>query len=149
MTTFFELYPFQIIYKKVGHIWNFCDQFITAAKPWRDLYRYAPDGTCLGWTRWVGDEKIEFNAEGHRILEKDAVGRATKVRTVVYRGSRSNPRQRSKLSCLDGDEIIRITYRAPGDYVGSPAARTKVGGTVPPETVAPAPGRGHEGKKVE
>ena len=129
---------------------NFCDNFITAAKPWRDLYRYAPDGTCLGWTRWIGDDKIEFNADGHRIVEKDAMGRATKVRTVVYRGSRSNPRQRWKLACLDGDEVIRITYRSLEDYVGGPSARTKVGGTVrPPETAVPARERKPKGNTVQ
>jgi len=107
---------------------NFCDNSITAAKPWCDRYRYAADGTCLGWSRWNGGEKTEFSAEGHRIVAKDAMGRATKVRTVTYRSHRSNPRQRWKLECLDGDEIIDITYRSPEDYVGTPSGRKKIEG---------------------
>ncbi len=106
---------------------NYCDRFLTAAKSWRDLYRWAPDGTCLGWLRTQGDKKTEFNAEGHRIVEKDSQGRATKVRTVDYRGTLPNPRQRWRLDWVDGDETIDIVYRSPDDIVGVPSARTKIG----------------------
>ena len=117
---------------------NFCDIFVTAAKPWCDLYRYAPDGTCLGWTRLVGDEKIDFNPDGHIILEKDAMGRAMKVRTAIYRGRRADPRQRGKLECLAGDELIEYTYQSAEDYVGTPSGRTLIGKTVrSSETVSP------------
>ena len=97
---------------------NYCDEYLTAAKPWRDLYRYAPDGTCLGWLRAYDDKKVEFNTEGHKIVEKDSQGRATKVQTVIYRSDRTGPRKRWHLECLDGDKVINITYRSPDDTVG-------------------------------
>ena len=58
----------------VGDEWreNYVDFRITSAKDWRDVYRYSSDGTPTGWTRHQSDGKMEFNAEGLLILEKDS-----------------------------------------------------------------------------
>ena len=63
---------------------NFVDYRITSSKRWRDVYRYAPDGTCLGWRRYQFDNVSEFNAEGLLVLDEDSQGRCVKARIVGY-----------------------------------------------------------------
>jgi hypothetical protein len=102
---------------------NFCDNLITAAKPWRDFYRYADDGTCLGWTRFIAGKQIDFNAAGYMVMERDALGRATKARTAMYKGNSTKPGGRWELKCLAGDEIVEYTYKSAEDYVGTISSR--------------------------
>jgi len=63
---------------------NYVDTRLDSTKEWRDVYQYAPDGTPLGWTRYLKDGVEEFNAEGLLIIEKDARGRSLKARPVRY-----------------------------------------------------------------
>ncbi len=63
---------------------NYVDQRITSVKEWRDVYRYAPDGTLLGWRRYQSDGIREFNAEGLLVLDQDSQGRCTRARVVRY-----------------------------------------------------------------
>jgi len=63
---------------------NYVDTRLDSLKEWRDVYRYAPDGTPLGWTRYLKNGIEEFNAEGLIIVEKDAQGRCVKARPVRY-----------------------------------------------------------------
>ncbi len=63
---------------------NFVDYRLTSSKRWRDIYRYAPDGTPMGWRRIQRDNVSDFNAEGLLVLEKDSLGRCTKGRVVRY-----------------------------------------------------------------
>ncbi len=63
---------------------NYVDQRITSVKEWRDVYRYAPDGTFLGWRRYQSDGIREFNAEGLLVLNQDPQGRCTRARVVRY-----------------------------------------------------------------
>ena len=51
---------------------------------WRDVYRYAPDGTLLGWRRYQSDGIREFNAEGLLVLNQNSQGRCTRAREVRY-----------------------------------------------------------------
>ena len=63
---------------------NYIDTRLDTLKEWRDVYNYAPDGTLLGWTRYLKDGTEEYNAEGLLIMEKDALGRTLKARPVRY-----------------------------------------------------------------
>ena len=63
---------------------NYVDSRLDSPKEWRDVYNYAPDGTLLGWTRYLKNGVEEFNAEGLLIIEKDAQGRYVKARPVRY-----------------------------------------------------------------
>ena len=63
---------------------NYVDQRITSIKEWRDVYRYAPDETLLGWRRYQEDGIREFNAEGLLVLNQDSQGRCTRARVVRY-----------------------------------------------------------------
>ncbi len=64
---------------------NFTDPQLTAPKRWRDCYEYDAQGVLLGWKRW--DEaagRSEFTADGHCIVDKDALGRCAKAQSVKY-----------------------------------------------------------------
>ncbi len=63
---------------------NYVDPMLDMRKDWRDEYRYADDGTPLGWTRKRGDKTEAFTAAGDLILEKDGDGRATRTAAVRY-----------------------------------------------------------------
>jgi hypothetical protein len=101
---------------------NFVDSRIAASKDWRDVYRYAPDGTPLGWTRYHADGNIEFNAEGHLILEKDSSGRCRRARAVKYEVETQKPRDSSstfrKVRMIPTDAIYEYEYQAGGDWKG-------------------------------
>ncbi len=62
------------------------DLAISAAKNWVDTYHYDAQGACTGWTRTRpdSDEVHTFDAQGRRVLERDASGRPTKVVNVSY-----------------------------------------------------------------
>lgn len=63
---------------------NFVDQRISSIKEWRDVYRYAADGTLLGWRRYQSDGIRDFNAEGLLVVDQDSQGRCTRARVVRY-----------------------------------------------------------------
>lgn len=57
---------------------NYVDRALTAAKDWRDVYRYNSAGELLGWTRYApGGTPAEFNAAGMVIS-------GSKTESVVY-----------------------------------------------------------------
>ena len=63
---------------------NYVDPRIALPKTWRDVYRYAPTGECLGWTRYDGTGRTEFSARGLKVVEKDDLGRCVKGQAVRY-----------------------------------------------------------------
>jgi hypothetical protein len=63
---------------------NYVDRRLYSTSEWRDVYRYASDGTPLGWTRYMKDGAEEFTAEGLLVVEKDVRGRCLKARSVRY-----------------------------------------------------------------
>ena len=63
---------------------NYVDRRLDSTKEWRDVYRYAPDGTPLGWTRYLKDGIEEFNPAGLLVIEKDEQGRCVKAQPVRY-----------------------------------------------------------------
>ena len=63
---------------------NYVDPMLDMRKDWRDEYRYADDGTPLGWTRSCAAGSQDFTAAGDLVLEKDGEGRATRTAAVRY-----------------------------------------------------------------
>ena len=91
---------------------NYVDMRIDSPKEWRDVYRYAPDGTLLGWTRYMKNGVEEFNADGFLVIEKDAEGRCVKAHPVRYeRTSRS-------IKATPSEEIRTYSYSGPSDWKG-------------------------------
>jgi hypothetical protein len=109
---------------------NYVDPSISAPKSWRDLYRYDPQGNCLGWTRYDGEKVTEFNADGLLVLEKDPRGRCVKARTVAYTqenpnkdgrphfGPNSNP-----LKAAAAKEVVFYEYAGDADLKGRAAKK--------------------------
>jgi len=68
---------------------NFVDPRIATPRTWRDVYRYAPDARLIGWTRFRGDRKEHFTANGAVVLKKDSLGRVLVARSVKYAADRT------------------------------------------------------------
>jgi hypothetical protein len=102
---------------------NFVDQRLTTPKFWRDIYRYDAHGNRLGWLRRDGETETEFNADGHAILEKDALGRAVKARSVRYEldpaALKSNNARVLKPAW--GDKVLTYEYAGDDDFKGKVA----------------------------
>lgn len=105
---------------------NYVDFRITSAKDWRDVYRYSSDGTPTGWMRHQSDGKMEFNAEGLLILEKDSQNRCIRARIVRYelepekrdrQGRRIEPYMRM-LRLIPTDTFREYEYSGANDWKG-------------------------------
>src|SRR5580704_14238981 len=46
-------------------------RLVTPGRFWRDVYRYDPAGTCIGWARCTLEGAMEFTADGLFVLNKD------------------------------------------------------------------------------
>jgi hypothetical protein len=106
---------------------NFVDQRLSARREWRDVYHYAPQGSLLGWERFLGKETFHFSPEGLLVLEKDDAGRAIRARTVSYVqdppkmfGLNSNP-----LRQVSGDTVFTFEYDGPDDFKGKVKSKEK------------------------
>jgi hypothetical protein len=100
---------------------NYVDHRIASAKEWRDIYRYAPDGTLLGWKRYRADGVTEFNPEGHLVLKQDSQARCTLARAVRYelQAQERNPKDlRRKIAMVQTDAIREYEYDGPSDWKG-------------------------------
>ncbi len=101
---------------------NFVDFRIAAAKDWRDVYRYAPDGTLLGWTRYHADGKADFNADGRLILEKDSIGRCLRACAVNYeletQKRSDSPGTFQKVKMIPTDAVYEYEYQGSSDWKG-------------------------------
>ena len=97
---------------------------MTVAKNWRDEYRYDDHGRLAGWTRTRGEDKQEFTPDGALVTEKDAQGRATKARTVIYLAA-PRKEQPPLLEQQFGDEIFTYGYSSKDDLVGRIQSRTE------------------------
>jgi hypothetical protein len=110
---------------------NFVDYRIFSVKKWRDVYRYAPDGTLMGWRRYQSDGIREFNAEGLLVLDKDSQGRCTRARIVRYelepqkkdsKGRPIEPFQR-RVRMVPTDTLREYEYRGANDWKGHTKTR--------------------------
>lgn len=117
---------------------NYVDPQLTAAKFWRDVYRYDATGGSTGWTRFDGQQRIEFNAEGLRVEARDTAGRYVQARTVLYqREAPSKTREGDDLfpnlkplRMTLGPEFVYYTYDGASDTQGRELKRE-------PATAAP------------
>ena len=99
---------------------NYVDHRIASAKQWRDVYRYAPDGTPAGWMRYQAGGAAEFNAEGLLVIEKDTRGRCTRARVVRYElePRQRDPNIRPKMKLVPTETIREYGYSGPDDWKG-------------------------------
>lgn len=105
---------------------NYVQPEIAEAPAWRDVYRYAPNGTLLGWMRYGVGEPSDFNAEGLQVLTKDDKGRPLSARTVVYESEkieREEMRKKGwpywrKTNQAPGNETRFYKYESDQDFVG-------------------------------
>jgi hypothetical protein len=63
---------------------DYADPALFPRMDWRDDYIYAPDGTPLGWVRTRDGAATDYDAEGRRVLTRDAEGRPGRVEEVAY-----------------------------------------------------------------
>jgi hypothetical protein len=92
---------------------NYVDSRIASSKQWRDIYRYASDGTPAGWARYQAEGRMDFNAAGELILDRDSQGRCIRACAVKY-------------------ELEPITRDSSGRPIGSVLQKVKV---TPTDTV--------------
>jgi hypothetical protein len=105
----------------VGEMWrpNYVDSRIASTKEWRDVYRYSPEGTFLGWRRYQSDGISEFNAEGLLVLDKDSQGRCLRAHVVRYE---SEPQKQNsnarRIKWLPSDAKRTYAYDGADDWKG-------------------------------
>ncbi|MCX7935365.1 MAG: hypothetical protein N3A66_08915, partial [Planctomycetota bacterium] len=74
----------RVTYRGADEPGNYVDPTVALPKSWRDEYRYAPDGALLGWTRFRGDKRQDFDANGRLIVKLAADGQPAKTIAVRY-----------------------------------------------------------------
>lgn len=101
---------------------NYVDPRIALPKSWRDIYRYNAAGDCIGWTRYDGAARTEFDPWGLVVLEKDSLGRCIKGQGVKYelpgtvkdfRGLSAGP-----LKMVLEPGVTEYEYAGPDDWRG-------------------------------
>jgi len=95
---------------------NFVPPRIAAAKPWRDVYRYAPDGRLIGWTRHRASSTEQFTAHGALVVKTDPQGRPILAQAVSYQADRTTTPW--SLKQLPTNATLRYTYASTTDLVG-------------------------------
>jgi len=95
---------------------NFSNPLIATPKKWRDVYRYAPDGRLLGWTRYEGAERKEFTRAGELVVKRDALNRPVETRIVGYIAETDREQPRN-LKQVPG-RIAFYAYDGDNDFVG-------------------------------
>jgi tetratricopeptide (TPR) repeat protein len=63
---------------------KYMDPQIFVKRDWQDTYRYDAKGRLIGWQRTRASGITEFTYHGAVIVEKDALGRATKAEQIGY-----------------------------------------------------------------
>lgn len=103
---------------------NEADFRLTIAKPFRDVFRYATSGQCLGLTRYDGKKVTDFNSDGNIALERDAMGRCVNAQSVNYERhtpASYNPRNGpdpTPLTFAAGTDFIHYQYADANDFAG-------------------------------
>ena len=109
---------------------NYVDPRMSVPKSWRDVYRYDPQGSIIGWTRYDGERTTDFNADGLVVIEKDARGRCAKGRVVRYqqefpKGQQHGPNY-GLMKWTTTAGVISYEYAGDGDSKGRIAKRESV-----------------------
>jgi len=97
---------------------NYVDPNLASAKEWRDVYRYAPDRTPMGWRRYQPGGIMEFNAEGLLVLDRDSQGRCTRARAVRYELERDPSGRSMRVKLVPTDSIREYAYQGANDWKG-------------------------------
>ena len=108
----------EVIYRGGIDKGNYVDPMIDAPKSWRDEYRYAEDGTLLGWTRSIEGREDEFTQEGLLVTQRDSQGRPTEGALVEYFPVPLETRPMIRLDYRASDRRVKIRYSGPDDMLG-------------------------------
>lgn len=98
----------------------YVDPVLYPLRGWRDVFRRAPDGAVLGWTRMTPDGAQEdFDRFGNRVLTRDAAGRPERVERVDWRigPPRGRGGRRQAVAATTGD-VFTHRYAGPEDRIG-------------------------------
>jgi len=98
---------------------NYVDPALCLAQSWMDEYRYAADGTLLGWTRSRGKEEEEFTADGAVVQKRDSQGRPLVARTVRYETITDAGKQLPVIRQVSGPERLHYSYAGNRDQRGT------------------------------
>lgn len=116
----------------------YTDPLMSYTRNWKDLYRYDAEGRLTGWTRVRGLEEESFTAFGHRIVTRDARGRALLAHVVRYLPRRIRVDDTNEgmpdLAQMDDNLTVSYRYASDADAVGTPDLTTLTQETQPPET---------------
>jgi hypothetical protein len=105
---------------------NYVDRRLATPKHWRDVYRHDDRGNFTGWTRYGGDQPLDFNADGLLIVAKDELGRCRQARAVNYvHDARPMPGD-DLLRMALGDDLLTYQFTDPEDRTGKVVARDKI-----------------------
>lgn len=63
---------------------NYADPSLVPRRDWRDEYQYHSNGALTGWTRFRGDEREEFDADGRLLVKGDDASDPPTTRSVRY-----------------------------------------------------------------
>ena len=102
---------------------NPVDPRLTTPKSWRDVYRL----DWSGWTRHEAGKTTDYHADGHIILDKDDLGRASKCRPVHYEVA--DPKKSffdATIKPVPGTEVLHYEYAGPEDRTGKVSKREPV-----------------------
>ena len=97
---------------------RYVDPALFPRRAWRDTYSYDDDGKLLGWSRDRQGDVTHYTRHGALILDRDTLGRASRVRKVRYvlaPGADKTPRVVEKPT----DEVLVYRYRDDSDLLGS------------------------------
>ena len=110
--------PELVEYKSLASGGNYADPAVHTLRDWRDEYQYDDDGKLTGWTRIRGEAREFFTAHGHLILEKDSLGRAAKVKAVIYVVMDFQPGKAPFIEQIPEENILVYEYASDADRVG-------------------------------
>ncbi len=104
---------------------RYVDPLIFPRRDWRDRYAYDSNGDMLGWTREQRGKSTEtFTRYGHRVLERDSLGRPDRAEEIGY------PVRQDKKGILSVGQVptgrtFVYLYITPDDRLGLPVPEQK------------------------
>jgi len=96
---------------------GYVDPQVFAKRDWKDQYSYDSNGRLVGWTRSRKSGTTDFTYHGAKIIEKDALGRATKAEKIGYLYNRLKSGQ-MVVTEKPLNVFLNYQYSNPQDYRG-------------------------------